>query len=72
MTVYMAATSVKLQWLAGMFHDICNVKKAKVILFHDWPLPLWHTTSFVMNLRFTQLRKGIMSAVEQSNSVYQS
>lgn len=35
MAVYMATTSVKLQWLTGVLHDIYNVKKAKVVLFHD-------------------------------------
>ena len=52
MAMYMSGLSVKLQWLAGKFHDICNVTKTKVILFYDWPMTLWNTIVFVMNLGF--------------------
>ena len=52
MAYYMAAPSAKLSFLVKICHQVCRVERKKLLMFTDWPVTLWLTAAFLMNIGF--------------------
>ena len=55
MANFQAGLSPKLQFLAGLLHDICLVHRRKVLVYAESPMTQWTLEKFVLNLGFRLL-----------------
>ncbi|KAI9810553.1 MAG: hypothetical protein M1827_006226 [Pycnora praestabilis] len=70
MAHYMCALSVKQRWLAGKMLELCIQRQRKVIIFCDWPVTLWDTTAFLLNLNIKAIDiRSVHSMAERDEAV---
>lgn len=50
--LYISMLFFKLFWLVALCHQICKMKKKKILIFVEWSMMLWNTSVFLMNIKF--------------------
>ncbi len=50
--LYILMLFFKLFWLITLCHQICKMKKKKILIFVKWLMMLWNASAFLMNIEF--------------------